>query len=58
MEILKITPSLDYNDILNLMNQPIKILEKSPKLLSQRMRKLYYKTLGTSVINSPMTIPH
>ena len=26
---------------------------KSPKLFSQRMRKRYYKTLGSSVINSP-----
>ena len=30
---------------------------KSPKLLSQRIRKRYYKTLGTGVINSPMTPP-
>ena len=28
---------------------------KSPKLLSQRIRKLYYKTLGTSVINNPLS---
>ena len=27
----------------------------SPKLLSQRTRKRYHKTLGTSVINSPMS---
>ena len=31
---------------LNLMNQPITIKEKFPKLLSRRMRKRYYKTLG------------
>ena len=30
---------------------------KSPKLLSKRIRKLYYKTLGTIVINSPMSPP-
>ncbi len=30
-----------------------KIHQKSPKLLSQRIRKHYYKTLETSVINSP-----
>ena len=30
-----------------LINQPIKI-QKSPKLLSKRIRKRYYKTLGTS----------
>ena len=34
----------------NLINQPIKIQNNSPKLLSQRIRKQYYKTLGTSVI--------
>ena len=28
---------------------------KSPKLLIQRIRNLYYKTLGTSVINSPLS---
>ena len=28
---------------------------KSPKMLSQRKRKLYYKTLGTSVINSSLS---
>ena len=27
---------------------------KSPKLLIQRIRKRYYKTLATSVINSPL----
>ena len=27
---------------------------QSPKLLNQQIRKRYYKTLGTSVINSPM----
>ena len=37
---------------LNVMNQPIK---KFLKLLSQRIKKYYYKTLGTSVINSPMS---
>ena len=30
---------------------------KSPKLLSQRTRKCYYKTLGTSVINSQLSPP-
>ena len=39
------------------MNQPIKIQEKSPMLVSQLMRKRYYKTLGTSVINSLMSPP-
>ena len=31
--------------------------QKSPKLLSQRIRKRYCKTLRTSVINSPMSPP-
>ena len=30
-------------------------LLKSPKFLSQQIRKCYYKTLGTSVINSPLS---
>ena len=29
--------------------------QRSPKLLSERIRKHYYKTLGTSVINSPLS---
>ena len=30
---------------------------KSPKLLIQRIRKHHYETLGTSVINSPLSPP-
>ena len=30
------------------------IHKSPPKLLSKRIRKRYYKTLGTSVINSPL----
>ena len=33
----------------------MKIHKKSPKLLGQRIRKRYYETLGTSVINSPLS---
>ena len=50
-----ITPFVDWP--LNWMNQPIKI--KFPKLLRQRTRKRYYKTLGTSVLNtilSPLSL--
>ena len=36
---------------------PIKIQPKSQKLLSQRIRICYYKTLGTSVIKFPMSPP-
>ena len=41
---------------LNIMNQPIKIHLKSPKLLSKRIKKRFIKTLGTSLINSQMSI--
>ena len=34
------------------MNQPIK---KSSRLLSQQIGKRYYKTLGNSVMNSPLS---
>ena len=37
------------------LNKLIVIQYKSPRLLSQRLRKRYYKTLGTSVINSKMS---
>ena len=37
---------------LNLINKQIKIQLKTPMLLCQRISKLYYKTLVTSVINS------
>ena len=40
---------------LYLMKKNDQNLLKSPKLISQRIRKCYYKTLGTSVINSPMS---
>ena len=35
------------------MNQPVKI--QSPNMLSQRISKRYYETLGTSVINRPLS---
>ena len=40
----------------NLIKQPTKIQWKSPKLSSQWIRKRY-KSLGTSVINSPFSPP-
>ena len=40
---------------LDLMKQPIKIQLKPPKLLIQKIRKRYYKTLGNSLMNSPMS---
>ena len=42
---------------LNLMNQLIEIQWKSPKLLSQLIRKRYYTNLGTSLINSLISPP-
>ena len=38
---------------LSLMYQPIKIQYKSSKLLSEPIRKRYFKTLGTNVIKKP-----
>ena len=38
-------------------HQPIKIKEKSPKIFGQRLKKLYYKILGTRLMNSPMWPP-
>ena len=42
---------------LNLMNKPIKIKLKSSRIISQRVWKRYYETLGTSVINSQLSPP-
>ena len=60
----KINPFVDYNKwfkrfgySMNLMNKPIIIQQKFLKLLSQRIRKLLKKTLGTNVINSPISFP-
>ena len=41
----------------NLMNQPIKV-QHIPKLLSQRLRKCYYKTLGSSISNCSQEITY
>ena len=60
MVIHRTTSSVDFNQwwkpfdqILKLTNQPT-----NPKLLSQTIKKLYYKTLGTTVINSPISPPY
>ena len=59
MIIYKFTPSADYNLWLKCLdtqlNEPTN--RKSQKLLNQQIGKHYYKTLGTSEINSPMTPP-
>ena len=59
MMIHKITPSKDYNNWLKRLdtqlNEPTNPNSKSSKLISQQIRKRYYKTLGTCGINSQMT---
>ena len=62
MMIHKITPSADLKKWLKRLNTqliepPNQNSIKSPKLLSQRIRKCYYNALGTSVTNSPMFPP-
>ena len=61
MMILKITSSVDYNYWLKRLctqhdESIIHILDKSSRLLSQRIR-LYYKTLGTGLINNVSSLP-
>ena len=60
MMIYKINPSVNYNQWLKRFDNQLKeptnqSLIKVPKSLIQRIRKRYYKTLGTTVINSPMS---
>ena len=61
MMIHKITISVDYNQWLKRLdtqnNEQTNQNPKSPKLLGQRIRKRYYKTLGNSAKNSPMSTP-
>ena len=60
MMIHKITPSVDYNYLLKRLetqlNHPTNENSvKAPKVIKQRIRKRYYKTLGTSVIDSSLS---
>ena len=48
---------LPKKSILFIQETTIKIQYTSPKLLSQRIRKRHYNTLGASVINSLMSSP-
>ncbi len=51
-------PSVDKNAWMFEHNESTnQNLLNSPKFFSQRIRKRYYKTLGTSVINSPISPP-
>ena len=49
--------SIDYNKWFKSLNTKLNELtnQNSIKFSSQRIRKRYYKTLDTSVINSPMS---
>ena len=40
---------------LQLVVETLNLLNQVHKLLSQRIRELYYNTLGTIVINSPLS---
>ena len=58
--IHKITPSADYNKWLKRLdtqsNEPTNQNSKEvPKVVHPMYKKRYYKTLGTSVMNSPMS---
>ena len=60
MMIHKITASVNWNYWLKCLNTQLDELTnqnllKSPKLLSQQIRKRCFKTLGTSVLNSTMS---
>ncbi len=58
--MLKIAPFVDYNWWLKRLdtqlNEPTN-QNLSPQLLSQRIRKGYYKTLETSVITAQCPLP-
>ena len=60
MKIRKITLSADYNQWLKRLdaqlNKPTNH-DKSPQGCYVKNKKHHYKTLGTSVINNPMTTP-
>ena len=61
MIIQKITPSVDYNQWLKHLDTQLEEPTnqnsiKVPKF-QQQIRKCYYKTLGTSIINNPMSPP-
>ena len=56
MLIHKVNPSVDHNRWLKRLDTSLwSNQSKNPKLSRQWMRKRYYKTLGTSEINSPMS---
>ena len=60
MLILKIIPFVDYNLLLKhldtQLNEPTNQIQlKSPMFFKQTNKKTLYKTLGTRVINSPMS---
>ena len=63
MRIHKITPSVDYNKWLKrlyiLLNEPTNQNSiKVAKVVESMIRKRHCKTLGTSILNSPITPSH
>ena len=58
MMIHKITSAVDYNQWLKRLNNQLnKPTNQNFKKKSPKLRKRFYKTLGTSVIISPMSNP-
>ena len=63
MMIHKITPSVDKNKWLKRLNTQLNettnhdLFTKVPKVVKPTNKKTLLKTLGTSVINSPMSHP-
>ena len=62
MMIHETIPSVDYNQRLksldNQLNDPTNQNSiKVPNVVKPKNKKRYYKTLGTSVINSPLSPP-
>ena len=61
-QIYKITPSVDCNKWLKRLDTQLdksinQNSSKVPKVVEPTNKKTYYKTLGTSVINSPLPPP-
>ena len=62
MILHKITPFVDYNQWVKRLNTQLNEptnnnLKEVPKAFKPTNKKTYYKTFGTSVINSPMSPP-
>ncbi len=51
-ELMYISNFIVYNYWLKRLHNQLNKPTKSPKLLSKKLRKYYYKTFGTTVINN------